>query len=41
VDVVIGGRDVLVAKEVSDAHEVARTLGQLGREAVPEVVGAS
>jgi len=40
VDVVVGGRDVLVAEQVTDANEVAGALGELGRQAVPEVVGA-
>jgi hypothetical protein len=38
--VVVRGRDLLVTEQVADANEVARTLGELGREAVPEVVGA-
>jgi hypothetical protein len=40
VDVVVRGRDVLVTEQVADADEVAGTLGELGREAVPEVVRA-
>jgi hypothetical protein len=40
VNVVVRGRDVLVAEQVADADEVARTLRELGREAMPEVVGA-
>jgi glycine cleavage system aminomethyltransferase T len=40
VHVVVGGRDVLVAEQVADAHEVAGALRELGRQAVPQVVGA-
>jgi len=40
VNVVVRGRDVLVAEQVADADEVAGTLGELGRKAVPEVVRA-
>jgi hypothetical protein len=40
VDVVVGRRDVLVPEQVADADEVAGTLGELGRKAVPEVVRA-
>jgi hypothetical protein len=37
---VVRGRDVLVAEQVADADEVAGALGELGREAVSEVVRA-
>ncbi len=38
--IVVRGRDVLVAEQVTDADEIAGTLGELGREAVPKVVRA-
>jgi len=38
--VVVRGRDVLVAEQVTDADEVAGTLGELGRKAVAKVVTA-
>jgi len=37
VDVVVRGRDVLVTEQVADADEVARSLRELRRQAVPEV----
>jgi hypothetical protein len=38
--VVVRGRDVFVAEQVTDADEVAGALRELGRQAVPEVVRA-
>jgi hypothetical protein len=38
-DVLVGGRGVTVSEQIVDAEKVARALGELGRDAVPKVVG--